>query len=259
MNGLFLAVDNGYSSNMTTGAEAYSWPPRYIWVDNYDGGSVKITALSSSSITIAATKGSNFYQANIYRMSFRFYMERLTFSGGCSVSSSGVPRSGGVCTPSGNTLTLNYSFYDTGNGNNHDWPQWTAGTTYTWTFSVSVAGELNADYLFVTMAYSWFRSVYYSRSSQCGTPGCACNQCNEGSTLTGASSTYCCDTCSDYWGSWCCCTAYYSNRYCRYWNCRWYWAYGGQIISGRSNTPYFNSQPFVSSYTGDLVSYQKSV
>lgn len=73
MNGIFLAVDNGYSSNMTTAAEAYSWTPEYIWNHDFDGGSIRITALSSNSITIAATKGSTFYQPNVYKMSFRFY------------------------------------------------------------------------------------------------------------------------------------------------------------------------------------------
>jgi hypothetical protein len=123
---------------------------------------------------------------------------------------------------------------------------------------------MNADHMFVTMAYSWYKSTYYSRSSQCGTPGCQCNQCNEGSTLTGASSTYCCNTCGAYdyndnYYTYCCCTAYYSNRYCRYWNCRWYWSYGGQIISGKGNTPYSAAMNFVTSYSGDMISYQRNV
>jgi hypothetical protein len=68
-------------------------------------------------------------------------MPRLSFSGGCSLSSSsGVPRSDGSCSIGTNMLTLNYSFYDGSNNNFHDWPQWTAGTTYTWTISVSIAG-----------------------------------------------------------------------------------------------------------------------
>jgi hypothetical protein len=141
MNGILLAVDGGYSSNMTTAAEAYAWSPEYIWTHDFDSGSVRITALSSSSITIAATKGSNFYQSDVYKMSFRFYMPRLTFSGGCSVSSSsGVPRSDESCSIGTNSLTLNYSFYDASNNNYHDWPTWSAGTTYTWTISVSIGG-----------------------------------------------------------------------------------------------------------------------
>ncbi len=139
---------------------------------------MRITGLSSSSISFQVVKGSNFYVSDVYKMSFRFYTPRLSFSGGCSVSSStNLPRSDGVCTASGNSLILNYSFWDASGNNYHDWPQWSAGVGYSWTFSVTVSGELNSDYYFASMAYSWYKSTYYSRSSQCGTPGCVCNQC----------------------------------------------------------------------------------
>lgn len=98
-------------------------------------------------------------------MSFRFYTPRISYSGGCSVIwSSGLPSSDGSCTASGHTIVLNYSFWDTSGNNYHDWPTWYAGTTYSWTFSVSVSGYSTFNYLFASMAYSWYQSSYYWRS-----------------------------------------------------------------------------------------------
>ena len=75
------------------------------------------------------------------------------------------------------------------------------------------------------MAYSWYTSAYYY-----GGP------CSYG----------CCD--------------YFCTYNCN-WYCRWYWQYGGQFISGKSSVAPYNTTtiPFVSSYYGDLISYQQSV
>lgn len=73
-------------------------------------------------------------------MSFRFYVPRLTFSGACTVNAEPVSRSGRSCTPSDHSIVLNYSFYDTSNNNYHNWPTWSAGEVYTFSFSLTVSG-----------------------------------------------------------------------------------------------------------------------
>lgn len=140
MNGMQYVNDGGYSSVNSTGAETYWAGTEYVFNHDYDTGSIKITGLSSSSISFDVTKGTAFYQNDVYRVRFRFYVTRLTFSGGCSVSTSGVPRSGGSCSASGNEIFLEYEFWDTSLSNSHDWANWAAGATYSFTFSVSVAG-----------------------------------------------------------------------------------------------------------------------
>lgn len=58
-----------------------------------DSGSVKITYLSSSRIDFDVVKGATTnFPSYVYKMSFRFYVPRLTFSGTCGVLDEPVAR-----------------------------------------------------------------------------------------------------------------------------------------------------------------------
>ncbi len=106
-----------------------------------DSGSVKITYLSSSQISFDVVKGATTnFPGDVYKMSFRFYVPRLTFSGTCGVAAEPVGQAGRSCTPSGHSIVLNYSFYDTSGGNAHYWPVWSAGQTYSFSFTMTITG-----------------------------------------------------------------------------------------------------------------------
>ncbi len=72
-------------------------------------------------------------------MTFRFYVERLTFSSGCSVNARTISKSNEACSGSGHVVTITYSFF--ANDNSHDWPNWGAGTSYIFTLTfTSISG-----------------------------------------------------------------------------------------------------------------------
>jgi hypothetical protein len=97
-------------------------------------------ALSSTQIQFRVRKGSTSTFSRVYKMTFRFYVERLTFSGACSVATRPVSQSGDSCSVSGNSITFAYSsFFNT--GNSHNWPTWSAGSEYVFKFNIgSITG-----------------------------------------------------------------------------------------------------------------------
>lgn len=106
-----------------------------------DSGSVKITYLSTSQIDFDVVKGgTTTFNSDVYKMVYRFYVPRLTFTGTCTVLAQPVSRAGRTCTLDGHMIVLSYSFYDASNNNGHDWPTWSAGVTHSFSFSLTISG-----------------------------------------------------------------------------------------------------------------------
>lgn len=113
-----------------------------------------------------------------YAMTFRFYVDKLSFSGGCSVSSFTVTGKGSAsCSCSNKYISISYSYFSTDN-NNNVWPTWSAGNSYYLTISTTVSGYIGTDYIFVTMTYTWQNSQYYvNNQNGCGYCHCATSGC----------------------------------------------------------------------------------
>jgi hypothetical protein len=76
----------------------YDWSETISSASEIDtNGWVKITSVSSNSISFQMYKGNSISFPYTYKMTFRFYVDKLSFSGGCSVSSFTI---GGKGTPS---------------------------------------------------------------------------------------------------------------------------------------------------------------
>ena len=105
-------------------------------------------------------RGSNADFSNVYRMTFRFYTDRLTPSGctGVSFTSnrySSNHKSLTSCGTSSRHFWAIYNFYSTG-GNS--WPYWYAGDYYDFTFTFnSVSGDVssNSIWMFGHTSITW--------------------------------------------------------------------------------------------------------
>ena len=145
------------------------------WVEA--SGYTKLVSYSSNQIRIKVQRGTNGDFSNVYRMTFRFYTERLTPSGCQSVSFSGNRYSSNFksltsCGASDRHFWAIYDFYSTG-GNS--WPYWYAGDWYEFTFNFnSVSGDVTspAIYMFAHTTITWEQSIYYhGNEGQCGCCG----------------------------------------------------------------------------------------
>ena len=183
-------------------------------------------------------------------MTFRFYTERLNFSGcqGVSFTSNRYSanfKSLSGCYGTDRYFYTYYNFYSTG-GNS--WPYWYANDYFDFTFTFSsITGDVsnNPNFLFITSSINWYQSIYHH--NDLGKCGCCGNCCNG----------WCCNC----WDDGCCGSTCCSTYCCSYCSCRWYYSYGTFLLTGRYDiNPY---EPSVStlaqSHSVELVSRQYNV
>lgn len=191
------------------------------WADT--GGYAKIISLSSTSIVVRLYRSTNADFSNVYRMVFRFYAERLSFSGCSSVSFtsnrySSNHRALSGCGSSGRYFWADYSYYS----NNYiEWPYWYGGDYYDFTFSFSsITGDVSNDpnYLFISSTINWWKSVWHvTDNSKCG--------CYN-PTVT------CCSSYTCGYPDYNSCCGYNCNPCQYYYSCRWHYDYGTFLLTG---------------------------
>jgi hypothetical protein len=218
----FTSAPSYNVNNTAPNLASYDWVETISSTSDIDtNGWVKITSVASNSINFQMYKGSTISFSSTYKMTFRFYVDKLSFSGGCSVSSFTIGGKGSPsCTASNKYISITYSYFSTNNGNNV-WPTWSAGSSYYLTISTTVSGYSNADYLFVTMTYTWQNAQYYvNNQNSCGycncqTSGCCFSTCTYCSTCYNSftDSYYSCNCYDD------CC----HSTICAYYTCTWYY------------------------------------
>lgn len=232
-----------YASTSAPGIPGYT--ARYYgsgWADT--AGYSRIIALSTTQITVRVYRGNSADFSNVYAMDFRFYMERLTFSGCQSVSFwhsyyGTFSRSFAGCGGVGRHMWTLYSYYTNGG---FDWPYWHGGYYIDFTFNFnSITGDVsnNANQLFVSTTITWYKSYWHTNDQgRCG--------CCSWST---------CSTWHD-----CCWYSYYDCSPCvTGCNCRWYYDWGTFILTGGNTQAWTPSRTLASSYGVDLVSRQRNV
>jgi hypothetical protein len=97
----YFTSNPGYDNNYTAPNTASNgWTETISPSSRVDtGGWVKVNSVASNSISFQMYKGSTRAFSRTHRMMFRFYVDKLSFSGGCSVSSFTVTGKGsGSCS-----------------------------------------------------------------------------------------------------------------------------------------------------------------
>ena len=217
------------------------------WTDT--SGYAQILSVSSTQIKVRVRRGSAASFNNVYQMTFRFYTERLNFSGcqGVSFTSNRYSanfKSLSGCYGTDRYFHTYYNFYSTG-GNS--WPYWYANDYFDFTFTFSsITGDVsnNPNFLFITSSINWYQSIYHHNDH--GKCGCCGNCC----------SSYCCGWDDGSCDRYCC--SYYCCSYC---SCRWYYSYGTFLLTGRYDiNPYEPSiSTLAQSHSVELVSRQYNV
>lgn len=209
-----------YSSGAYTGSAVYPSGRVQLFGSLIQNGYCYISSISASSVTFQVYTGTTIQPANNYYYRFRFYIERVTFSGSCTSN-------WGSCSlQADNEITVDSSSYTS----------WTAGTSRSVTVNVAISG-LTTPYsaLHAYMLFNVYTHYYYSSSSVCGSYACGCtNYCWDGNSYY-----YCCPN-----------TCYYS--------CDRYWDWYAGLFMPAGN--YYNQQTtFASSASTYYISNQYSV
>jgi len=176
----YLVVNTTYNNNYTApNLGSYDRTETITASSSIDtSGWTKITSVSSNSISFQMYKSASMSFSQTYQMTFRFYVDKLSFSGGCTVSSFTVTGKGTpTCSCSNKYIVVTYSYYSSSNNAVNNWPTWSAGSSYYLTISTTISGYSGADYLFVTMTYTWQDRQYYT-SNQNGCGYCMCTDTN---------------------------------------------------------------------------------
>lgn len=132
------------------------WTARLYGSNWYDSGSYAvILSYSSTSIRVRLYRGNNKDLQNVFRMTFRFYTERLTPSGcnGVTIQSNRYGTNFRSLNDYGTYSRHFYATYSYLTNGNMYWPYWYANEYLDFTFSFSsVSGDVNngADQMFVT-------------------------------------------------------------------------------------------------------------
>jgi hypothetical protein len=119
-----------------------------------DGGSVRLMAVSTTSVTVRVVFANNYdFSDAVYRMGFRFYFERLTFSGSCSVASvysnqhgwngNAWCQQGGCsnkCEIGDRMFFIGFSLYRDAYYQ-RQWPYWSAGYYYDFVINFGSVGQ----------------------------------------------------------------------------------------------------------------------
>lgn len=166
-------------SHSSTSAPSISYSTSVLFSDSWvdTGGYAKITSISSTQIKVKVYRSSNHDFSNVYRMTFRFYSERVSPNSCNDVTfvSSRYSDNHNTETDRGaesRYFWVQYNFYST-NGNS--WPYWYGGDYYEFTFTFSSTGGDSTDpaiYFFVHSTITWEKSIYhhddYDKCGCCG-------------------------------------------------------------------------------------------
>jgi hypothetical protein len=167
-------------------------------------GYSQVISVSSTQVKVRMyLNGPYDFYSQTFRLVFRYYFGRLTFSGTCSIANIYSSRYGnnywclsGSCSATCGNLDrqIYASFYMyRAQTSQYQWPYWYGGDYLDLTFTFgSVGGDVsnNANQLFVQGTLVWENTAYYYNNiGKCGCCGnCCCNTCYQSCLV--------CDCCS---------------------------------------------------------------
>ena len=142
------------------------------WADT--GGYSKIISVNANTIVVRLYRSSTISFPSVYRMVFRFYAERLSFSG-CNSGSVNMYnsrhgsnfRTFSGCDTSGRHFWLTYDYWSTPSYSvNPSWPTWYGGDYFDFTVSFSsISGDSTNDpaQLYISTTINYFKARWYYR------------------------------------------------------------------------------------------------
>lgn len=202
--------------DLTSGANGVGYTRIFNGHNTRTEGYSDIYYVSSNQIKVRLYASVSRSFAQVWRMGFRFYTPRLTVDSCSSISvytsrwgtlpfsSAASPGSiSSYCGTGGTGSRRFYAIFDmyytTSSSRNSDqWPSFSNGDTYEFTFTFSSVGGDRGNYpnyLWVSASMLFENDYYYYQHSICG---CCSRPCCTSCCCSGSCCSYCCDPCCTY-------------------------------------------------------------